>query len=67
MLPDVKVKGSSPRRANRENLPLLIGARLRHNSYDDIDVDYNNFQGETVLYKLYFRMESIKRPVLIEL
>jgi hypothetical protein len=49
LLPDVKVKGAtSPRRSNRENLPLLHGPRLRHNSYDDIDVDCNNFQGNTL-------------------
>jgi hypothetical protein len=45
LLPDVKVK-TSPRRSNRENLPLLRPGRQRHNSYDDIDVDFNNFTGE---------------------
>ena len=47
LLPDVKVK-SSPRRSNRENLPLLRPSRQRHNSYDDIDVECNNFSGESL-------------------
>lgn len=56
LLPDVSFTGNgsvasarltSPRRTNRENLPLLRGRPLRPAQYEDIDLDNGNvFHGE---------------------
>lgn len=53
LLPDVGYKQgavgpTSPRRGNRENLPLLGGRRgeyHRHSSYEEIEADHNVFPG----------------------
>jgi len=42
LLPEVRI-ATSPRRTNRENLPLLRGARTQQRpDYEDIDVESNN-------------------------
>ena len=44
LLPEVRITNSSPRRGNRENLPLLRGrqAHQRLHDYEDIDVESVN-------------------------
>ena len=49
LLPEVRV-ATSPRRTNRENLPLLRGIRAQQRSTDYEDIDdnesINNFPGK---------------------
>ena len=57
LLPEVRV-ATSPRRTNRENLPLLRGIRAQQRSTDYEDIDdnesINNFPGKIWLF-WYFR------------
>lgn len=63
LLPDVKVKNGgvhSPTRSgrSRENFPLLRGPRIRHNSYDEIDVEANDFKDDPAFNELVREAEA---------
>ena len=56
LLPQVRV--TSPRRTNRENLPLLRGRGNHHQDYEDIDVESENvFTGKKNLMS-YLSVDS---------
>ena len=61
LLPEVRV-ATSPRRINRENMPLLRGVRTqqRPTDYEDIDVESTNvFPGKLHKEYLFERMLSL--------